>query len=237
MTFQNQQDMIKHLSGEGQGAQPAHSGTRFNASGKFLPEPGNTIVAHVKDGTQTQVELAALAQKLMALPGADHFAFTPTSSYHMTVFQGVIEFRRKQGYWPPSLPLNATIDASTAHMVEKLKDLPKSRTFKVKPVQITSMGLTLEGATADDKQALKDFRDQLADCFGYRHPNHETYTFHVTMAYLIKFMPPEKAKLHAQSIQALSDDFVQRVSIIELGTSDFCTFEDMNHFEPIVLDL
>lgn len=237
MTQYTEQDFINQLTGKEQGAAPARLGSRFNAEGQFLPEPGNTIVAHVPEGSQTQAGLITLAQKMKALPGAGHFAFTPISSYHMTVFQGVIEFRREEGFWLPFLPMDATIDSVTAHMVEKLKTFPKSRSFKIKPIALTPLGLTVAGKTREDEQALRDFRDQLADCFGYRHPDHDDYTFHITMAYLIKFMPPEQAKIHAQAIKALGDEFLAKVPNIELGTSDFCTFEDMNHFEPVVFDL
>lgn len=237
MPNETSQKLIDHLTGKGQGHAPAHAGTRFDPQGRFLPEPGNTVVAHVLDGSKSQDALITLAEKMKALPSAAHFAFTPISSYHMTVFQGIIEFRRTAGFWPPTLPLDAPIDAATAHMIEKLQDFPKSQPFNVKPIQLTPNGLTVAGATPDDEKALRDFRDQLADCFGYRHPNHETYTFHITMAYLIKFMTAEQANSHTQAIQKLSADFLQNVPMIELGTSDFCTFEDMNHFEPVVFNL
>lgn len=234
MIENNEQHIARFLSGEGRKARPAHFGTRFNDKAEFLPEPGNTIVAHVADGSKTQNALIDLRCKMLALPGAGHFAFTPVSSYHMTVFQGVIEYRRREGFWPPELPLDATIDAATAHMIERLKDLPKSQRFKVKPIAVTPMGLSVAGATPEDERALRAFRDRLADCFGYRHPDHEAYEFHITMAYLIDFMVPDEARDHARAIAALSGEFLSQITTIELGTSDFCTFDDMNHFEPVV---
>ena len=87
-------------------------GSRFNAEGQFLPEHGNTVVAQVTAGSATEAALIDLRSALMALPHADHFAFTPIQSYHMTVFEGVIETRRARGYWPDDLPLDARDRAS-----------------------------------------------------------------------------------------------------------------------------
>jgi hypothetical protein len=72
-------------------------GSRFNAEGQFLPEHGNTVVAQVTAGSVTEAALIDLRRALMALPFADHFAFTAIESYHMTVFEGVIETRRARG--------------------------------------------------------------------------------------------------------------------------------------------
>ena len=104
-------------------------GSRFNAEGQFLPEHGNTVVAQVTAGSATEAALMDLRRALMALPFADHFAFTPIQSYHMTVFEGVIETRRARGYWPDDLPLDASIDAMTQAMSAKLAGFPRRRPF------------------------------------------------------------------------------------------------------------
>ena len=45
--------------------------------------------------------------------------------------------------------------------------------------------LVLTGATERDENTVRALRDDLVDPFGYRHPDHDSYTFHITMAYAI----------------------------------------------------
>lgn len=43
---------------------PRYLGTRYDRSGVFKPEPGNTIVCHVTEGSQTQRAMVAARQNI-----------------------------------------------------------------------------------------------------------------------------------------------------------------------------
>ncbi|TGV62187.1 DUF1868 domain-containing protein, partial [Mesorhizobium sp. M00.F.Ca.ET.158.01.1.1] len=74
---------------------PVHLGTRYDTSGNFLIEPGNTVVSHLVSGSPSEAVVLAVRDRMMAMPDADRLAFTPVSSLHMTLFQGIIEYRRR----------------------------------------------------------------------------------------------------------------------------------------------
>ena len=101
----NNASLVKNLTGNGRTGRPLHFGTRFDETGRFLPEPGNTVVAHLVSGSRTETVLTEIRERMMALPHAHHFSFTPVSSLHMTLIQGVIDTRRKQHYWPEGIAL------------------------------------------------------------------------------------------------------------------------------------
>ena len=85
-------------------------------------------------------------------------------------------------------------------------------------------------ATAADRQAMKAWRDALAETFGYRHPDHDDYVFHVTLAYMIDWLPDERL----EAWQALFDEccaLLHRAPRLELRPPAFCSFEDMKHFK------
>lgn len=55
------------------------------------------------------------------MPDADLLAFTPVSSLHMTLFQGIIEYRRRLPYWPQDVPLDTSVEAMRRLYLERLK--------------------------------------------------------------------------------------------------------------------
>ena len=208
-------------------------GSRFNAEGQFLPEHGNTVVAQVTAGSATEAALIDLRSALMALPYADHFAFTPIQSYHMTVFEGVIETRRARGYWPDDLALDASIDAMTQAMSAKLATFTPPPPFRMRLVEVTPLGLHLTGATDLDEANVRAWRDALADALGFRTPTHQAYGFHTTMAYQKHWPAADALGLYERALAQLGADFAARVPVLDLDPPAFCRFADMNAFPPV----
>jgi hypothetical protein len=213
-----------------------HLGTRFDAKGRFLPEPGNTIVAQVIPGSPTQAALIDLRAELMALPHAHHFAFTAVESYHMTLFEGVIDTRRKPGFWPADLPLGASIEQATAHMANRLKGWTRLPDFAMQTTAVVPFGLRLAGATGQDEGVARAWRNALADALGFRTPSHDSYGFHTTLAYVKDWLPPEALAPYRSAMARFTAAFSARVPVLHLARPAFCRFEDMNAF-PAVLEL
>jgi hypothetical protein len=215
------------------GGENPRLGSRFDTEGQFLPEHGNTVVAQVTAGSATEAALIDLRHALMALPFADHFAFTAVESYHMTVFEGVIETRRARGYWPDDLALDASIDEMTAAMSAKLAGFSPPLPFQMRLVEVTPLGLHLTGATEKDEVNVRAWRDALAQALGFRTPAHETYGFHTTMAYQKRWPPAKALGLYEQALAQLGADFAARVPVLDLDPPAFCRFADMNAFPPV----
>ena len=217
-------------------APPRHLGTRYSPEGEFLPEPGNTVVCHLVGGSPSQQAVIAARQRLLDMPEAStHLAFTPVSSLHMTVFQGIIEHRRAWPYWPKEMPEDSTIDAMTAFYRERLAEFPKLPAFNMQATSVTPLGLILKGVTEVDDRIIAAWRDAFAEAFGYRHPDHETYEFHITFAYARRWFEPECLPRW----QAMLDDCLEELRasapVIEMRPPAFCAFADMNHFEELLV--
>lgn len=213
---------------------PRHLGRRYNADGVFLPEPGNTVVSHVSDGTRSQAALLAVRDRYMAMPEAGQLAFTAASSLHMTIFQGIIEYRRSLPYWPADMPLDTPIDMMTAHYRDELQDFTPQGAFRARITDLTPVGVSLEGDTEADRQCLRAWRDAFAKAFGYRHPDHDDYAFHITFAYMIDWLD-EDALARWQAMLSEQLAYLQKeVPVVELDPPAFCSFEDMHHFEELV---
>lgn len=171
---------------------PLHLGRRYDSSGNFLTEPGNTVVCHLVDGSPSEAVVVEVRERMRAMPHTDRLAFTPVSSLHMTLFQGIIEYRRRLPYWPEDAPLDTSIDDMTRLYQERLNGFEGRGAFKIRVVDVVPTGLTVAGATDEDVRILRAWRDALSAPFGYRHPDHDSYTFHITFAYQIRRLDDER---------------------------------------------
>lgn len=84
----------------------------------------------------------------------------------------------------------------------------------------------------NEERKIRVVRNRMADeVFRYRAANHDTFGFHISMAYQMRgFTAGER-----QRYQDLLAEHVTTISaatpIIELGVPEFCTFENMYRFE------
>lgn len=214
---------------------PAKLGIRYDAQGRFLREPGNTVVCHLYPGSAEEQAIVGLRQRMMAMSDADHLAFTPVPSLHMTLFQGLLEFRRDWPYWPKELPSDLAIDATTAYYASRLRDFEGRGRFHVSATGLTPNGIVVEGATSEDRDSLAAWRDALSIPFGYRHPDHDSYEFHITLAYPIRWLAPERLPAWQEFLDDELALLQAELPVMRLRPPAFCRFEDMCRFEELVV--
>jgi hypothetical protein len=212
-----------------------HLGTRFRKTGGFLPEPGNTIICHVTKDSETQQVLIDAREKFLAMPEAPQFLFTPITSLHMTLFQGIIEHRRKPGYWPHDLALDTPIEDITEIMADRLEGFSVLEPFQVEVIKARPAGLLVEGATDHDRKVMRQWRDALSELLGYRHPDHDGYPFHITFSYVIDRLEDEALPRWQAMLDEVTEDIRRQMPVLELEPPAFCYFEDMNHFSELLI--
>lgn len=224
-----------HFGRSRNAAPPRHLGTRYDASGTFLPEPGNTVVCHLVEGSGTERALADARARYRAMPGAGKLAFTPLESYHMTLFQGVIEGegRRSYPYWPTDVARDLPMAEMTRLMSARLDRLPRLPDFDVEVTTAVPTGLLVDGVTADDRYAMAEWRNKLAEILGYRHPDHDSYQFHITMAYMIDWIDDDALPQWKAMLDEVEQDIRRGAPVLELRAPAFCNFDDMNWFEEL----
>jgi hypothetical protein len=233
MAYETNDRFAQHFTDADKDAPPPYLGVRFDASGGFLPTPGNTVVCHVVPGSRTAAALLSVRAALKALPYGDRFAYTPPSSYHMTVFRGVIEGRREAGHWPADMPFETPIGETTRRYRERLAAF-SAPPFCMRMVSVTPLGLVLTGATEADERTIRGIRDALVVPFGYREPDHDDYTFHVTLAYVKDWLPAGTEDAYLPALQSIAADFAAAVPVIELDAPALCSFDDMTEFKPVL---
>jgi hypothetical protein len=214
------------------GAAPSAVGLKFTADGQPLTCRGNTTICHVDPRSKPFAALVDAQDQLKAGPLADGFTFLPPASFHMTIFEGVIDYARSSDRWPGHLPNEAALDTVTMDFADRLQDIGLTRTVIARPTGIFGgFSVRMSGADKSEEALLRLTRDQLQAATNLVRPDHDAYEFHITLAYNLRWFSPDEAR----SIISLSDrvgaELVERVPRIVLGPVEFCTFETMHHFE------
>jgi hypothetical protein len=156
----------------------------------------------------------------------------------MTVIEGVADAYRHTANWPQGMN-DWTVEEYTSHVTSKLKtlgaalhcaDLAPPYRMKLVGCQDIENGVSLrvEPATADENRRIRRLRDKIAaEALGFRHPGHDAYEFHVSVAYLLQSLgDKERASLKAES----EGQIIGLCLEFELGSLEFCLFDNMYAF-------
>ncbi len=210
---------------------PIGPGAKFAPDGRVLPWPGNTFICHIAPESAQHRALSQIQTGLKASAFARYFSYLPASSFHMTLFQGISNGTD----WPAGIPPEATLDAATDQLIQRLDGitLPRDVTARAHGLY-GGFGLTLSGASAADEAKLRDTRRALRDATGIQPENFDGYIFHITLSYLLRWLTDAQAAEVVTLSDALFAEFGAPLREIRLGTPEFCRFENMHHFQPIL---
>ncbi|WP_108260322.1 DUF1868 domain-containing protein [Mangrovicoccus ximenensis] len=235
-------DPIEYLTGRtrpGLSVPPGISepggGGKFTPGGQLLIWPGNTMICHVDPASDAHAALMEIRAGLMAGPHAGCFSFLPGESLHMTVFQGISGPFANRFDWPEGVDRGATRNQVTAVLKQRLEGiaLPASRRIRALEV-FGGHSMTVDGI-GPDEDGLRDTRAKLRQATGIEPEGYATYTFHITLAYLLRWLGDSEAEEVTALSQALFAEHGHRLQDIRLGRVELCNFEHMHHFEPLVL--
>lgn len=209
---------------------------KFHPDGSVRPFPGNTLICHLPEDSVLQAPLRRLYERLRLSELAPLYSLLPPSSWHMTIFEGVCDQVREPGFWPADLPLDAPLTACDALFEDRLASFdPKlDPPFEMeiagwKPL-VGGISLALKAATDAEERRLRDLRNRLSDLLGLRHPGHETYVFHLSIAYIIRHL--SDAQRDALSAM-MGEQSALLPAKFKLGAPEFCRFEDMFAFRRL----
>ncbi len=78
---------------------------------------------------------------------------------------------------------------------------------------------------------LRELRNRLSALLGIRQANHDSYRFHVTLAYRVQPLNPGQAQAFRAFRTRWHSEVARRCPEIRLGPLEFCAFDDMFHFD------
>jgi len=212
---------------------------KFTPEGAVKPFAGNTVICHIPQQCRFRDGTVALHDALTRSSFAHKLGILPPESYHMTIYPGANDQDRPLSSWPGGVPLDATIEQCSSMVKTRMEAARFSGPFplRVRVDVPKTLGygrastLRMTGADEASERALRRLRNQIADVYQYRAPDHETYGFHITIAYtMANFSKPEMTEYRAILQQAV-ERIVAATAVLELGLPEYCTFKDMYRFD------
>ena len=74
-------------------------------------------------------------------------------------------------------------------------------------------------------------KSRVSDLLGIRFENHDTYTFHITLAYILRKLKGDEIKKLIKTNSRLREIFIKNFPIIQIEKPVLCTFENMYEFK------
>ena len=199
--------------------------------GNVQPYPGNTIISSLSPSSDLYASMLVLRDKLRNSNLSHLYALLPPSSWHMTIFEGVCDDVRTPGYWPSDLSMDASLAECDALFANKLSsfDLQCDPPYLMSVVGFTpsGLGVHVEPRTPEENARLRGLRDRLSEVLKIRHPDHEVYGLHLSLAYFLRYLTDEQKK----ELSVLLEGHLKSMPTeFELGAPEFCKFDDMFAF-------
>jgi hypothetical protein len=213
-------------------------GRKFSSEGKVQRYSGNTIICPISATNPAFAELHKAYEALRASVNAANLAWLPPGSYHTTIFDGAADAYRQPGDWPQMLPLDASMEACNKYVGEHLQRMrggiaPPIR-MKIDLDEASSVRtvITLKPVDAAENHRLRTLRDELARATGIRHANHDQYRFHTSFAYYVRRFSVLDEAAYRTAYARMMHQLSSRLPVIELGSPEYCLFNDMFAFQP-----
>lgn len=175
-------------------------GRKFYEDGTVRHFPGNTIICFADPQSMAYREALWVQDQLANQPYFHKFALLPPESLHMTVFQLVTDQTRKPDRWSSYLPLDMPLEETDAFFIGATDRVltPKNFQMMYSHLNLGPNGLSLYIKPKDDENTtrIKTYRDQIASVTGVLFPDHETYHFHISLAYKIIKLDEAETEQH-----------------------------------------
>jgi hypothetical protein len=211
-------------------------GGKFDHNGNALAWPGNTFICHLDSGSPEHKTLTRIQQQLKAGTYAKAFVFLPPDSFHMTIMEGISGAPESDPIWPKGLEKGLDLHSATELIRQRLTGVvvPDSHQIKVTDI-FAGYSVRVKGAIDDQERSLRRTREILRDTTGMKPKAFSAYQFHITLAYLTRWLSTEEANSVMKLSNNLADQLRRDAPVITLGAPEFCIFDSMLHFKKIAL--
>ena len=206
---------------------------KFDQDGHAIPYYGNTIISFLNTFRYRIFSESIKVWERMRKAGfAKRLAFLPPSSFHMTVLSLCREIDRGTDRWPSGVPDDAKFAEIDACLKERVERIPYPEEIWMEPEICEAHRIVLCPADEESGRKLKDYRDTVSAATGIRHPGHDTFRYHISLAYrLQEFSQEEKQEEEAIS-KELTEVIKKRVAPFCIPAPQFVIFNDMMSYEP-----
>jgi len=227
--IENEKSLLK---GELKGYPVPGAEHKFDHNGKPLPFPGCSIISKIPLNSDLFYEIKLLQLKFKDLSPEKAYTYLPETSFHMTLFDCCNVNTVNTPYWPKNIVDDNNYTKIAYILSKRIKKyiFPDKFDLKLKKL-FGGYSIILEGNTKKDEKIIRDCRNKLSDLLGIRFENHDTYTFHITLAYILRNLKGDEIKKLIKTNSRLREIFINNFPIIQIEKPVLCTFENMYEFK------
>ncbi|WP_206244716.1 DUF1868 domain-containing protein [Novosphingobium terrae] len=222
---------------------PPDVGRKFLANGQVMPFAGNTIICHLPQQGPDSAPFDALLDVYRVLPArewARKVTVLPPSSYHMTIIGGANDKERRRPLWPADLPLDMPMAECDRILGERLRAFRLGTEagpyrMRVNPAAPSAkegpLTMRLLPFDAAEEKRLRRLRDRLSEVLGIQDTGHDTYGFHITLAYQFAALTSAEDAAWREDLAQWKQQIIARAPVITLGPPEYCLLADMFAFK------
>ena len=224
----------KFLAGKLEGYTLKGAENKFDDKGNPLLFPGCTIICNIPLNTDLSNEIINYQKKIEKFNPKKTYFYLPPSSFHMTLFDCCNLNTKNTKYWPSNIDPNMDYKNIAIELNKRIKDyiFPEELNLKLK-MFFGGYSIILEPFSEKDEKILRNCRDELSSLLKIQFENHQRYTFHITLAYILRELNQTEIKNLIEFNKKLFFDFSKRFPKLTLEKPEMCTFEDMLEFKSI----
>jgi len=224
----------KFLAGELDGYSLKGAENKFDNKGNPLFFPGCTIICNIPLNTILSNEINNFQKKIENFNPKQTYFYLPSSSFHMTLFDCCNLSTKNTKYWPSDIDTSMNYKEIAIQLNKRIEDyvFPKELNFKLK-LFFGGYSIVLEPFSEKDEKILRNCRDELSSLLKIKFENHKRYTFHITLAYILRELEQDEIKNLLKFNEKLFLEFNKKFPKIILNKPEMCTFENMLAFKKI----
>jgi hypothetical protein len=210
--------------------------TKFFPDGRVRRFPGNTIVCAVDPASPLHRACERVQERCRREVFREVFAYLPPASLHMTVFDLLCDQVRVEACWSRAIALDAPLECTDELLAKMLEQVVWPAAPRMRVTDLGQLGgdhtlhLRLEPADETTAESLRTFREEVSRATGIRHPGHETYFFHVSLAYPLRELGEAEGGAYRRFEAEMNERLSRSLGAVELGRPHLARFEDMFGF-------
>ena len=224
----------KFLAGKLEGYSLKGAENKFDDQGNTLPFPGCTIICNIPLNTNLSDQIIFFQKKIENFNPEKTYFYLPPSSFHMTLFDCCNLNTKNTNYWPSDIDLDMDYKDIAVELKKRIENynFPKEFNLKLKTF-FGGYSIILEPFSKNDEKILRNCRDELSSLLKIKFENHQRYTFHITLAYILRQLNETEIKNLIEFNKQLSFNFNKKFPKINFTKPEMCTFKDMLEFKSI----
>ena len=152
----------------------------------------------------------------------------------MTLFDCCNLNTKNTDNWPSNIDPDMDYKDIAIELNNRIKDyiFPEELNLKLK-MFFGGYSIILEPFSEKDEKILRNCRDELSSLLKIKFENHQRYTFHITLAYILRELNQIEIKNLIEFNKQLSFEFSKKIPKITFTKPEMCTFEGMLEFKTI----